>query len=190
MLKPKAEIRTFNLGERLRSLRNLHSLTQRALADRTGISIVTISQIENNRTSPSVGLLKKLLDGVPISLSAFFAGDFVPDDEIFFEPHQLTEIGTSRISLRQVGSRLKDRKIQMLLEVHGRGADTGDAMLSHEGEEAGVIIRGRLELTVAGRATVLGPGGAYYFDSRLPHRFRNVGKEDCVVVSACTPPSF
>jgi transcriptional regulator with XRE-family HTH domain len=190
MLKPKVGTEKLDLGGRLRALRNLHRLTQRELADRTGISVVTVSQIENDRTSPSVGLLKKLLDGVPISLSAFFAGDFTPDDEIFFEPHQLTEIGTSLISLRQVGGSLKDRKIQMLLEVHGRSADSGDAMLSHEGEEAGVVIRGRLEITVAGRTAVLKPGGAYYFDSRLPHRFRNVGKEDCVVVSACTPPTF
>jgi mannose-6-phosphate isomerase-like protein (cupin superfamily) len=36
----------------------------------------------------------------------------------------------------------------------------------------------------------LEPGDAYYFDSRLPHRFRNVGEEECEVVSACTPPSF
>jgi transcriptional regulator with XRE-family HTH domain len=190
MLKSKTGSEKFNLGERLRALRNLHRLTQRTLADRTGISVVTISQIENNRTSPSVGLLKKLLDGVPISLSAFFAGDFAPDEEIFFEPRQLTEIGTSLSSLRQVGGSLKNRKIQMLLEVHGRGADSGDAMLSHDGEEAGVIIRGRLEVTVAGRTAILEPGGAYYFDSRLPHRFRNVGKGDCIVVSACTPPTF
>jgi mannose-6-phosphate isomerase-like protein (cupin superfamily) len=37
---------------------------------------------------------------------------------------------------------------------------------------------------------VLKAGEAYYFDSRLPHRFRNSGKEETKVVSACTPPSF
>jgi mannose-6-phosphate isomerase-like protein (cupin superfamily) len=37
---------------------------------------------------------------------------------------------------------------------------------------------------------VLGPGDAYYFDSRTPHRFRNVGEEECEVVSVNSPPSF
>jgi mannose-6-phosphate isomerase-like protein (cupin superfamily) len=63
-------------------------------------------------------------------------------------------------------------------------------MLRHESEEGGVVIRGRMEVTVGDQRRVLGPGDAYYFDSRIPHRFRNVGDEECEVVSACTPPSF
>ena len=57
-------------------------------------------------------------------------------------------------------------------------------------EEGGVVLRGRLEVTVGDQRRVLGPGDAYYFNSRLPHRFRTVGEEVCEVVSACTPPSF
>lgn len=190
MVEARTDGEALDLGARLRAARKLHRLTQNQLSARSGVSVATISQIENNWTSPSVGLLKKLLDGIPISLSAFFAGDFAADEEIFFEPHQLTQIGRSPISLRQVGGNLRHRKIQMLLEVHEPRADSGEAMLSHEGEEAGVVIRGRLEVSVAGRRAVLSAGGAYYFDSRLPHRFRNVGEEECVVVSACTPPSF
>jgi mannose-6-phosphate isomerase-like protein (cupin superfamily) len=47
-----------------------------------------------------------------------------------------------------------------------------------------------MELTVGSQRRTLGPGDAYYFDSRQPHRFRNKSDEDCVVVSACSPPSF
>ena len=63
-------------------------------------------------------------------------------------------------------------------------------MLRHASEEGGVVQRGRLEVTVGDQRRVLGPGDAYYFNSRLPHRFRTVGEEVCEVVSACTPPSF
>jgi mannose-6-phosphate isomerase-like protein (cupin superfamily) len=37
---------------------------------------------------------------------------------------------------------------------------------------------------------ILGPGDAYYFESRLPHRFRNVGSVPCEIVSANSPPTF
>jgi mannose-6-phosphate isomerase-like protein (cupin superfamily) len=53
-----------------------------------------------------------------------------------------------------------------------------------------VVIRGRIELTVGGATRVLGPGEAYYFASQLPHRFRNVGREACEIISASTPPTF
>jgi mannose-6-phosphate isomerase-like protein (cupin superfamily) len=63
-------------------------------------------------------------------------------------------------------------------------------MLVHEGEEGGVVISGRIEVTVDDQRRILGPGDAYYFESRQPHRFRCVGPNPCEVVSACTPPTF
>ena len=52
------------------------------------------------------------------------------------------------------------------------------------------MIRGRLGLEVDGRRYELGVGDAYFFDSRKPHAFRNLGESDLIVVSACAPPSF
>jgi mannose-6-phosphate isomerase-like protein (cupin superfamily) len=63
-------------------------------------------------------------------------------------------------------------------------------MLSHEAEEGGIVLEGRLEVTVGNQVRTLSPGDAYRFNSRLSHRFRNTGSEDCIVISACTPPSF
>jgi mannose-6-phosphate isomerase-like protein (cupin superfamily) len=80
--------------------------------------------------------------------------------------------------------------VQILHERYAPGADSGKAMLRHDSEEGGVVISGRIELTVGERRRVLAPGEAYYFDSRQPHRFRNPFEEECIVVSACTPPSF
>ena len=82
------------------------------------------------------------------------------------------------------------RQLTLLHERYAVGAATGEEMHAHRGEEAGVVIRGRIELTVGGAARVLGPGEAYYFASQLPHRFRNVGREACEIISACTPATF
>jgi len=63
-------------------------------------------------------------------------------------------------------------------------------MLRHEGEEGGVVVRGRVELTIGADSRVLGPGDAYYFTSAIPHRFRNNGSDTCEIISASTPPTF
>jgi mannose-6-phosphate isomerase-like protein (cupin superfamily) len=78
----------------------------------------------------------------------------------------------------------------ILREVMPPGTDTGESLYAHDGEEGGVVIQGQVEITVGDRVRVLGPGEAYYFESRTPHRFRNVGKEDAILVSANTPASF
>jgi len=180
----------FDLGIRLRLLREAQGLSQRELAKKAGVSNAIISMIEQNRTSPSVGLLKKLLDGIPISLASFFAMQEAARPQIFFVAKELVELAGGGLSYRQVGQDLSGRAMQIIHERYGPGADTGAQMLTHDAEEGGVVVRGRLEVTVADQVRVLGPGDAYYFDSRLPHRFRNVGAEDCEVVSANSPPSF
>src|SRR3546814_15598284 len=82
---------------------------------------------------------------------------------------------------------MRGRKLQMLWECYQPGADTGRVVLSHEGEECGLVISGRLEVIVDGERRVLGPGDAYSFDSDRLHRFRCVGDEHVYIVSACTP---
>jgi transcriptional regulator with XRE-family HTH domain len=180
-----------DLGGRLRAVRQMQGLSQRELAKRAGVSNAIISLIEQNRTSPSVGLLKKVLAGVPMSLADFFAGELTPRRQVFFAAGELTEIaGRGGLSYRQVGRDLTGRALQILHERYAPGADTGETLLRHDAEEGAVVIRGRLEVTVGDQRRVLEAGDAYYFDSRLPHRFRNIGEEECEVVSACTPPSF
>jgi transcriptional regulator with XRE-family HTH domain len=185
-----AEGNGFDLGGRLKSLREAHNLSQRELAKRAGVSNAIISMIEQNRSSPSVGMLKKLLDGFPISLAEFFALGAPPRPQIYFTAKELVELAGGAISYRQVGPDLTGKAMQMLHERYAPGADTGAQMLVHDAEEGGIIIRGRLEVTVGDQVRLLGPGDAYYFDSRTPHRFRNVGDEECEVVSANSPPSF
>ena len=62
--------------------------------------------------------------------------------------------------------------------------------LCHEGEEAGLVVRGRLELTVGEEIHILDTGDSYYFESKLPHRFNNPFDEPCELVSATTPANF
>ena len=179
-----------DLGARLRHVRTLHGLSQRALAKRTGVPNSTISLIESNSVNPSVGALKRILDGIPIGLSEFFAVEPDHARKVFYRVDELVEIGKGSISYRQVGDNLFGRGLQLLKECYEPGADTGRIPLVHEGEEGGIILCGRLEVTVDDERRVLGPGDAYYFESRRPHRFRCVGPVACEVVSACTPPTF
>ncbi|MBI3454029.1 MAG: cupin domain-containing protein [Rhodospirillales bacterium] len=179
-----------DIGTRLRSVRMVHNLSQRELARRAGVTNATISLIESNKMNPSVGALKRVLDGIPMALAEFFALEMPTRQKAFYAADELTEVGKGSISFRQVGGDLSDRRLQIMVERYAPGADTGRILLRHDGEEGGIVTRGRLEVTIGDQKRILGPGEAYYFDSRQPHRFRNPGNEPCEVVSACTPPTF
>jgi transcriptional regulator with XRE-family HTH domain len=168
----------------------MYGLSQRELAKRAGVTNGMISLIEQNRVSPSVSSLKKLLDVIPMSLAEFFTLDLAASPQVFFGREELIDLGSGAVSLRLVAATRPNRQMTVMHESYVAGADTGEEMLNHKGEEGGVIVRGRIELTVAGNSRMLGAGEAYYFSSSLPHRFRNPGREDCEIISACTPPTF
>ena len=179
-----------DVGPRLRYVRLQHGLSQRQLAKRSGVTNSTISLIEANQTNPSVGALKRILDGIPIGLAEFFSVEPERPQQPFYRADELVEIGKGPISYLQVGDTLFGRALQILKERYEPGSDSGRIPLVHDGEEGGVIISGHLEITVDDNRRILGPGDAYYFESRRPHRFRCVGSVPCELISACTPPSF
>lgn len=186
--------RRLDIGAKLQQVRKASGLSQRELAARAGLTNGTISLIEQNKTSPSVASLKSLLDALPMSLAEFFA-DIESSDgpKYFFAKGEFTEIAPqfddTALSLRQLGN-AATHSLQMLDETYPPGADTGPELLSHPGEESGIVIIGRIEITVDDQTRVLGPGDGYIFESRLPHRFRNPFDKACRVISACTPPTF
>jgi transcriptional regulator with XRE-family HTH domain len=181
---------SLDVGTQLKSVRQMYGLSQRELAKRAGVTNGLISLIEQNRVSPSVSSLKKVLDGIPMALADFFTLDPAGKPQVFFLRDELADIGSGKVQLRLVGGRLGTRTMSILHERYAAYADTGEAMLSHPGEEGGVIVKGSIELIVAGESRVLGAGDAYYFKSSLPHRFRNPGRDECEIVSASSPPTF
>ncbi|MBT2186051.1 cupin domain-containing protein [Sphingobium nicotianae] len=188
----------FDVGARLREIRSSVGLSQRALAERAGVPHGQISLIETNRNSPSVATLRKILGGVPITMSDFFEPDHLKSGEVFFDGEELLDLtsrlpapsrkGKARIWLRQVGD-AHAHNLQIMHERYSPGADTGASMLDHNAHEGGIVVEGEIEVTVGSQRRVLKSGDAYLFDSRVPHRFRNLSKtQDAIVISACTPP--
>ena len=125
-----------------------------------------------------------------VSCAYFFTLDLSASPQVFYRGDELTDLGDRSVSLRLVAARRPNRAMSVMHERYASGADTGADMLRHEGEEGGVVVRGRIELTIGGETRVLGPGDAYYFTSAIPHRFRNPGSEPCEIISASTPPTF
>lgn len=191
-----ADSTALTTGQRLRTLRKARKMSIRQLAERSGVTHPFISMIERDRHSPTISSLKRILDCLGVTLSDFFSETENSDDTpvarpIFYRANELVELadGTS-LSYRQVGSHLEGAAMMILHERYAPGADTGPDPYSHDAEEGGVVVQGKLEMTVDGEVRILETGDAYYFDSRLPHRMRNPFDDLCIVVSAVSPPTF
>ncbi|UVE17688.1 cupin domain-containing protein [Pseudomonas sp. LS44] len=181
-----------DVGVRLQSIRKLKGLSQRELAKRAGVTNSTISMIEKNSVSPSISSLKKVLSGIPMSLVEFFSLEVEQGNlpQVVYKADELTALPSGSVTMKLVGKAHPSRAITFLDETYPPGADTGDEMLVHEGEESGMLVTGRLELTVSGEIYILECGDSYYFESSKPHRFRNPFDAPARLISATTPANF
>ena len=188
----------FDIGARLKAMRSASALSQRQLAERAGVPHAQISNVEKNKVSPSVATLRKILGGLGVGKADFFEPERQLPPGPFFKADELVALtskeaasaigdGSGRMPFRQVGD-ARAVNLQILHEVYDPQADTGETRLQHASSEGGYVIEGELEVTVGEEVRVLKAGEAYLFDSRIPHRFRNVSDGRTVVISACTPP--
>ncbi len=187
----------FDVGARLKALRHQYGLSQRQLAEHASVPHGQISMIETNKSSPSVASLRKILGGFGISMSEFFEPDATASQHPFFTPSELRDLTSHLykdskstehvITIKQIGD-AKLHGLQILQERYEPGADTGASMIEHEASEGGIVISGEIEITVGNDIRVLKAGDAFLFNSREPHRFRNISDRACEVISACTPP--
>lgn len=179
---------TLDVGARIRYVREVEGVSQRELGRRAGLTHGTIALIEKGRISPSIGSVRKILDALSMTLAEFFSLHIEAESKILFGREELLEVGTGGVSMKQVGSNLRGRPLQILYERYPPGTETAARPYSHDGEEGGVVVQGTIDVIVGNQRRRLGPGEAYLFSSRLPHRFHNAGNEECIIVSAMTPP--
>jgi transcriptional regulator with XRE-family HTH domain len=194
------------LGARLRQERDRRGLTLRELARRLDVSPSLVSQIETGKTQPSVRTLYAIVSELGVSLDEIFtpAGEEAeerpseprpdPPARQSVQPHDtaiLAGIGrVQRAEGRQVidlGSGVRwerlttwnDRDVDFLYTTYEAGGSSSPdgGLMRHNGREFGVVLSGRLGVTVGFEDYVLGPGDSIAFDSSTPHRLHNDGDE-------------
>ncbi|ACA17967.1 transcriptional regulator, XRE family [Methylobacterium sp. 4-46] len=183
---PRAGERAADLamGRRLRALRQARGLSLKAIAARTGLSIGFLSQVERGLSSPSLRVLTQLADLLEVGLASLFGAAPGPAEPIVTRPHERAELtlwrsGIAKQLLTRPGA---DGHLSLFLMRLAPGASTGDEALTHGGEEAGLVLEGRLALWVEDAALSLAAGDSFRFASRRPHRYGNPSETDEAVV--------
>ena len=164
-------------------------MTLNDLAAVTGYSASLLSRVENGKTVPSIPTLLRLSKALDVDLVSFFKGD--GDTTVLSKPHQRQRLKglphSQETELEILVPPAEGRLIEAFLVKLGPGGHGGKP-LSHEGEELGYVIEGRLELTVAGRTYVAEPGDSFHFPTNLQHSYRNVGNGTTALIWVNTPP--
>jgi transcriptional regulator with XRE-family HTH domain len=177
------------LGRKIRDLRLRRGLTVQKLAEASSLSKGFISQVENDRTSPSLATLRDLATALRTSV-AYLVVEDNPTLHVVRaaeRPQMQTGDATSRA---EVLSAQPKRNLELLmLELRPGPAADGERH-SHHGEECLLCVEGRVRLVHGEQELVLETGDSCHFDGRIAHSIQNLGPATAQVLVAMTPAAF
>lgn len=181
------------LGARVRELRKARDMTLQNVAEGSGFSVGYLSQIERNLATPSIKALHDIARVLGVNISWFF-----PDSDYGTEGERQYIVRAQHRRALNFGLGITDQllcpslsgQLELLCSTFEPGASSGEEPYTHRGEEAGVVISGELDLWIDKEKFRLGKGDSFNFPSTTPHRYRNPGKTETLVIWAITPPSY
>jgi len=185
------------LGEDLRALRKAQGLTLEDLAAASGKSLSFISKIERGQARPSVTTLQELAGALGVPVGWFFETDGpAPADE---RPYIVRAARRRKLSYSGLGSTdymgfedhllsaSLDGQLALGLSTYQPDGNTGDELYTHHGEEAGLVVKGAIDLHLDDKVFRLEAGDSFSFPASIPHRYSNPGECEAQIVWANTP---
>ena len=167
---------TFSLGARLRGLRKERALSQRELADLSGLSPNAISLIERDAISPSVATLQRLAGALGVKMSFFFESATVARI-LHVRADQRPVIRGGGLTVEALGARLAGQQMDPYFVTLSSHADMGTGQVTHAGHEFVCCLAGRVRYEIAGTTYDLETGDFLLFEASLPHSWGNPGEK-------------
>lgn len=188
------DLSRYAIGTRLRHARLMRGSRLKDVAAAAGCSESLVSKIENNKLEPSLQVLNRLCSVLKIGLGDLFNPQ-EQDSPVVTRAGQrsIVEMDPLRrghgILMERVIPYAKGHMLQSNIHIIApSGSSFG--LISHEGEEVGYIIAGKIELFVGDKAYQLGTGDTFCFRSEIGHGYRNAGTTEARILFVNTPPTF
>ncbi len=181
------------IGKAIRNFRLARNMSIKELSEKTDLTSSLISQVERNLISPSLNSLAKISSALKVPMVSFFTETTPKSCPVMRKKQRKeTTIFSSSHVIYQLLSPDPDKKIELLLvEIEPEKEENEEnELITHIGEECGYVIKGELEVRLGKKRYYLKEGDSIYFQSTVPHRFKNIGKGKVISIWAMTPPSF
>lgn len=175
-------------GAKIRQLRKSKKLSLTELAQKSGVSAATISQIERDNVDPTMTTLYKICTALDVTLASLITENETSERVVRKNNRRTMFLPNSKVKYELLTPGIKDKLEMMLIELEPQQQDR--KVITHTGEECGFVLQGKLVVVLDDEEYELEEGDSIYFNSSLPHRFINRGTEKCISIWAMTPPTF
>jgi len=164
-------------------------MTVQQLAHASGLSKGFISQVENERTSPSLATLRDLARALETSVAYLVVEEEQVPYVVRADKRPRVNVGADTSQVEVLSAQPK-RNLELLLAELPAGVAAGENRHYHHAEECLLCLEGQVRVSCGEHELILETGDSCHYDGRLPHALENCGDAPARVIIAITPAAF
>ena len=168
-----------DIGSTIRSIRKRKNMTIAQICQATGLSQGFMSQLETNKTSPSISTLESIANTLSVPLAYLLLKNEDRMQIVRKENRMITSSGSDKLRVEHLSS---TKKVKMMIVELPPGSSTGQDPHAHEGEEVHVIIKGKIFAKQGEDEAELSEGDSFSWNACTPHLVKNIGDETATIL--------
>jgi transcriptional regulator with XRE-family HTH domain len=172
---------TESIGERIKGLRAQQGMTLAELGEKVNLSTSYLSQVERDRTTPSLATLTAIARVLNVGLRYFFETPVEPVCIVRAESYRNGDTPDGAVQQRCLTPESASNKLTVRRIALRPHASYGD-LTTFTGDELVFVLTGELKVVVGEEMFVLGTGDSVHYDASQPHRWSNDGDEPCLLI--------
>jgi transcriptional regulator with XRE-family HTH domain len=178
-----------SLGKKIQFLRRKRELTSRELATGVQVTSSLISQIEHDKTSPSLETLRRIAKVLGVPLTYLLLEDDLQPQVTHKKDRRVIHLGDSGLKA-SILSPVPSPHLELVLLELPPGKVSWAKSRSHEGQECHLVLKGTIRAYYGEKHYLLEEGDSILWDGTVPHRMENVGETGAQLLITLTPPAF
>jgi transcriptional regulator with XRE-family HTH domain len=175
------------VGQQLRLMRKARKLSIRELAKHSGLSVNTLSLIENGRTSPSVSTLEQLARSLGVSITAFFEAEHHAHKVAYQKAGERQQIVLPQGQMERFSTGMPHAGSEPFITRFEPGAHSGKSPIVFPGREFIYCLEGQITYIIDENTYPLSPGDSLIFDAYTPHSWHNTAAESSSALLVLCP---
>lgn len=168
-----------DIGSTIRAIRKRKGITIAQICEATGLSQGFMSQVETNKTSPSIATLESIAQALKVPLAYLLLKKEERMHIVRKDERRITTSGSEQLKVEHLSS---TKNVRMMIVELPPGASTGESPHAHEGEEVHVVMKGSIYAEQGEDRAEFGQGDSFSWNACTPHLVRNIGDDTAIVL--------
>lgn len=180
-----------HVGEIIHRLRKEKELTLLELSEKSGVALATLSRIENGKMTGTLESHMNICKALEITLPELYKDLSASKKTLEIrsrKEHADVFVHDKNSSAEMLASKVLNKKMMPILIKIAEGGSTHKEETKSGVEKFVYVLDGKVEANIGEETYNLTRGDTLYFESSLPHQFKNTGKGESRLICVISPP--